>query len=83
MKEYQRLIDPFTNTISTMIFRRSDNAFIPNDPANRDYQVYLEWLALGNLPDPPDQPVVEMPTMATNESHYSPEQELAQREKPS
>ena len=32
--------------------RMSDGAFIPFDPANRDYQQYMEWLEEGNEPDP-------------------------------
>ena len=36
------------------IKRLSDNAFIPFDPANRDYAEYLEWLAEGNEPLPAD-----------------------------
>ena len=26
--------------------------FIPEDPANTDYQEYLEWVAAGNTADP-------------------------------
>jgi len=29
---------------------------IPFDPANGDYQQYLEWLALGNTPLPAEEP---------------------------
>jgi hypothetical protein len=43
-------------SVSTWIIQRmSDNAFIPFDPANTDYQQYLVWLAGGNTPLPADQ----------------------------
>lgn len=34
--------------------RLADNAFIPFDPANTDYQEFLRWKAEGNEPLPAD-----------------------------
>jgi hypothetical protein len=37
-----------------VVVRLTDNAFIPFDPANIDYQAYLKWLDAGNTPEAAD-----------------------------
>lgn len=39
-------------TDSSTILRTTDNAYIPADPANRDYAEYLAWVAQGNEAEP-------------------------------
>jgi hypothetical protein len=48
---YQLLKDPFNILQNNVIKRISDNAFIPFEPDNTDYQAYLKWVAEGNIPE--------------------------------
>ena len=51
---YQQIYNLDGVTIDpNMIRRLPDNTYIPNDPANTDWQAYQEWLAAGNTPLPP------------------------------
>lgn len=61
MSEYQ-----LTATDSVVI-RTSDGACIPNDPANRDYAEYCQWLDDGGVPDPYVEPPPPEPPPPTPE----------------
>jgi hypothetical protein len=52
-----QLMPDFMGVPVSCVKRLADNAFIPFDPANTDYQKYLEWLAEGNEPLPADEEV--------------------------
>lgn len=56
-KMYKKCKDIINGNDANCVERLSDNAFIPFDPDNVDYQQYLEWLAQGNEPLPADEGV--------------------------
>jgi len=52
---YKQAKYTITGELAKFIIRINDNAFIPFDPDNADYQRYLKWLAEGNTPLPADE----------------------------
>jgi len=52
---YKLIKNILTDNINSVL-RIADNACIPFDPANTDYQAYLKWVAEGNTPLPADTP---------------------------
>jgi hypothetical protein len=53
---YKLIKDNITNQIK-VVCRLEDQAYIPMDEANKDYQQYLKWLEKGNTPIPADEGV--------------------------
>ena len=54
-KMYKQIKDQYSNMFCGVV-KLNDNSNIPNDPQNRDYAEYLEWVAAGNEPLPADAP---------------------------
>jgi hypothetical protein len=53
---YKQIYDVVKKQVQqNAILRLSDNAFIPFDPDNSDYQAFLAWKAEGNEPLPADE----------------------------
>ena len=53
---YKQVKDLVKNTlIENVILRITDNAFIPMNPDNTDYQAFLLWKSEGNEPLPADE----------------------------
>ena len=66
---YTQVWDVMQNKVSeNMILRDEDQAFIPFDPDNVDYQDYLAWLDEGNEPTPyiPPPPPEAKPQVRRN-----------------
>jgi hypothetical protein len=49
-KMYKQMKNLEGQVSTSMILRVEDNACIPFDEANTDYQAYLAWVAEGNTP---------------------------------
>ena len=51
---YKKTKGSDSKELTNQILRKEDNAFIPFDPDNRDYQEYLAWVAEGNTAEAAD-----------------------------
>ena len=52
---YRKLLNIDETENIEQIQRIIDNAYIPRNEANADYQEYLKWVAEGNTPEPADE----------------------------
>jgi len=51
---YKLLKDSKTGNELNVILRKTDNAYIPKNENNTDYQEYLAWVAEGNTAEAAD-----------------------------
>ena len=56
-KMYKLQPNDWHGNTAQVIFDVTNSRWIPFDPDNTDYQVYLTWLAEGNTPLPADKEV--------------------------
>lgn len=54
---YKQLRNPITKEINAIVQRLSDNACIPFDPANTDYQAFLKYQSEGGKVYGADEPI--------------------------
>lgn len=52
---YKQILNSDGQLSTNMILRVADNATIPFDEANTDYQAYLAWVEAGGVPTPADE----------------------------
>ena len=50
-----KLCPNFMGNLAQSVIRTTDNACIPFDPDNTDYQAYLKWVSEGNVATPADE----------------------------
>jgi hypothetical protein len=55
---YKLIKNGLTNE-TNFVLRLADNATIPFDLANTDYQEFVQWCEQGNTPLPADEPIEE------------------------
>jgi hypothetical protein len=60
MAQPYQLVAPLSGMPVQTVQRKSDGAFIPFDPANRDFAEYTAWLVEGNEPDPAPEPLPQV-----------------------